>query len=43
MPDGHDEDKEDVVVDLVDDAIVAGSYPPLALPSASFLAPLGRG
>mgnify|MGYP001813342548 CR=1 FL=1 len=38
MPDGHDQDDEDVVVDLVDDAAIAGSDPPLAVPADQFLA-----
>lgn len=33
MPDGNDENKEDVVVDLEDDAVVARSDPPLTVPT----------
>jgi len=50
VPDGDDEDEEHVVVDLVDDPVVAGAGAPLAVtadellrPPTSFFAPLGRG
>ncbi len=39
----HDENQKDVVVDLVDDGIVAGSDPPLAVPADQLLGPAGPG
>jgi hypothetical protein len=34
MADRYDRDQEDVVVDLVDDSVVAGADPPLAVTAA---------
>ncbi len=41
MPDSDHEDEEDIVVNLVDDPIVAGAHSPFASPPTNFLAPLG--
>ena len=37
MTDSEDEDRQDSVVDLIDDAVVAGAHTPLALPANEVL------
>ena len=37
VADGHDQDEEDVVVDLVDDAVVTRANPPLTVSPYEFL------
>ena len=37
VSDGDDEDEENLVADLVDDAVVAGADPPLAVPTDELL------
>ena len=43
MSNGNHQDDQHVVVDLVDDSVVAGTDPPLALSADQLLGPLGRG
>ena len=43
VADGDHQDDQHVVVDLVDDSVVAGTDPPLALSADQLLGPHGRG
>ena len=43
VSDGNDEDKEDIIVDLVNDAVVTGADTPLAVPAGEFLGSTGSG
>ena len=43
MPYTDDEDAQDLIANLIDDAVVAGADPPLAGPADQLGGPLGRG
>lgn len=43
VSDGNDEDKEDIVVNLVHDEVVTGADTPLTVPTGEFLGSAGSG